>query len=87
MNSTKKHIHYLGWIATFTAFLMYVSYIPQILDNLNGIKTNPTQPITAAINCFLWVCYGLLKEEKDWPIAIANSPGVVFGLIAFFSAL
>ncbi|WP_392560269.1 SemiSWEET family transporter [Orbus mooreae] len=73
--------------ATGTAFLMYVSYIPQIIDNINGISTNPTQPIAAAVNCFLWVCYGLLKEEKDWPIAIANTPGVVFGLIAFFTAI
>ncbi|OCG26994.1 hypothetical protein A9G11_00290 [Gilliamella sp. wkB108] len=66
---------------------MYVSYIPQIIDNLQGFKSNPTQPLAAAINCSLWVSYGLLREKKDWPIAIANSPGVIFGLIAFFTAL
>ncbi|GAA5106245.1 SemiSWEET family transporter [Orbus sasakiae] len=87
MNLPKKHLHYLGWIATFTAFLMYVSYIPQIIDNIHGIKTSPIQPIAAAINCFLWVCYGIFREQRDWPIAIANTPGVIFGLIAFFTAL
>lgn len=87
MNLSKKHLRYFGWIATCTAFLMYVSYIPQIIDNINGIVTNPTQPIAAAINCFLWVCYGLLREDKDWPIAIANIPGVFFGLVAFITAL
>ncbi|MFN6886629.1 hypothetical protein ACK4SH_33635, partial [Proteus mirabilis] len=29
----------VSWIATVTACGMYVSYIPQIMDNLNGIKT------------------------------------------------
>ena len=28
----------VSWIATVTACGMYVSYIPQIMDNLNGIK-------------------------------------------------
>ncbi|MCX8582035.1 hypothetical protein J3U31_05400 [Gilliamella sp. B3486] len=66
---------------------MYVSYIPQIIDNLHGFKANPTQPLAAAINCSLWVCYGLLRQKKDWPIAIANFPGVLFGLTAFITAL
>lgn len=82
-----KYLQSLGWIATITAFIMYVSYIPQIIDNLNGIKTNPTQPLAAAINCLLWVCYGLLKTKKDWPLSIANAPGIIFGLLAFLTAL
>ena len=31
--------------------------------------------------------YGLLKEKRDYPVALANSPGVVLGLISFFTAL
>ncbi|NAG47481.1 hypothetical protein GUC42_25160, partial [Escherichia coli] len=47
----------VSWIATVTACGMYVSYIPQIMDNLNGIKTSPFQPFVAAINCLLWTYY------------------------------
>lgn len=86
MSLSKNYLHYLGWIATITAILMYVSYIPQIVDNIHGIKTNPIQPSAAMINCLLWVCYGLLKDKKDWPLTIANAPGVIFGLIAFITA-
>lgn len=87
MHLSPKTFRVLGIIATIASLGMYVSYIPQIIDNLHGFKSNPTQPLAAAINCTLWVCYGLLQEKKDWPIAIANSPGVFFGLIAFFTAL
>jgi hypothetical protein len=78
----------LGWVATATAIGMYVSYIPQISDNLTGHKGNPLQPLVAAINCSLWVAYGLLKKPKrDIPVALANAPGIIFGLIAFATAL
>nr|WP_315028039.1 SemiSWEET family transporter [uncultured Chryseobacterium sp.] len=77
----------LGWVATITAMAMYVSYIPQISSNIKGVKGDWFQPLVAAINCTLWVLYGFLKKKKDWPIVIANSPGIVFGLFAFFTAL
>ena len=78
----------LGWVATATAIGMYVSYIPQNSDNLAGHKGNPLQPLVAAINCSLWVAYGLLKKPKrDIPVALANAPGIIFGLIAFATAL
>ena len=78
----------LGWVATAAAIGMYVSYIPQISDNLAGHKGNPIQPLVAAINCTLWVAYGLLKKPKrDYPVAIANAPGIIFGLLAFATAL
>lgn len=80
-----RFIRYLGWIATFTAFCMYVSYIPQIIDNLDGHKTSPLQPLAAAFNCTLWVIYGI--KVKDLPVAIANAPGVLFGLVAALTAL
>ena len=80
-----KGIQILGWVATATAVVMYVSYIPQIMDNLNGQKGNPIQPLAAAVNCLLWVIYGL--KRKDYPIAVANAPGVIFGALAFLTAL
>lgn len=86
MNSV-KFIKYLSWIATVMAILMYVSYIPQISNNLAGNKGNPIQPLVAAINCTLWVLYGVLKNPRDFPLSIANFPGVIFGLITFFTSI
>lgn len=86
MNSV-KFIKYLSWIATVMAILMYVSYIPQISNNLAGNKGNPIQPLVAAINCTLWVLYGVLKNPRDLPLSIANFPGVIFGLITFFTSI
>lgn len=83
----QRYITILGWIATFTAVCMYVSYIPQISANLSGNKCAPIQPLAAVINCSLWVAYGLLKEKRDYPVALANAPGVILGAITFITAL
>lgn len=83
----EKIVKALGSVAAVAAIIMYVSYIPQIIGNLHGNRGDYIQPLAAAINCILWVGYGLLKKERDWPIAIANFPGVVFGLMAFLTAL
>ena len=77
----------LGWVATFTAMLMYVSYFPQIINNIHGHKSGFLQPTVAAINCILWVSYGFFQKKKDWPIVVANRLGVVFGAIAAATAL
>ena len=78
----------LGWVATVTAMAMYFSYITQISDNLKGDKVDWLQPLVAAVTCSLWVIYGFIKKpKKDWPIVVANSPGVFFGLFAFVTAL
>ena len=45
------------------------------------------QPFVAGINCTLWVGYGFLKPKKDWPIIVANTPGIVFGFTAAFTAV
>ena len=83
----EKIVKALGSVAAVAAIVMYVSYIPQIIGNLHGNRGDYIQPLAAAINCILWVGYGLLKTERDWPIAIANFPGVIFGLMAFLTAL
>ena len=57
-----KHIRILAIVATIAAICMYTSYIFQI------------QPLCAAINCTLWVVYGLFKTPRDLPVAIANAP-------------
>lgn len=77
----------LGWIATVTAVLMYVSYVSQIQLNITGHKGSAIQPLATMINCSLWVAYGLLKRVRDWLVALANAPGVILGAITFATAL
>lgn len=83
----QKVFKILGWVATCTAMLMYISYFPQIMNNLEGNKSGFLQPMVAAINCTLWVCYGVFQEKKDWPIIVANVPGIIFGTLAALTAL
>jgi len=82
-----KFFNILGWVAMAASIGMYVSYIPQISGNIHGHKGDFIQPFVAGINCTLWVLYGLLGEKRDWPIVIANSPGIIFGFTAAFTAL
>lgn len=83
-----KFLTILGTVASITAILMYVSYISTIRGNLAGNKGDWIQPLVAAVNCTLWVLYALLKQPKrDWPVAIANAPGIFFGLAAALTAL
>ena len=82
-----KFMENVGKVATVTAVAMYVSYFPQIMNNLAGQKGNFIQPLVAAINCSLWVYYGLFKKERDIPLAAANAPGIVFGLVTAITAL
>ena len=77
----------LGWVATFMSVMMYESYFSQIMNNLAGQKGNFIQPLVAVINCSLWVYYGLLKKERDIPLAAANALGIVFGLVTAITAL
>lgn len=77
----------MGVIGTVTAVLMYVFYINTIINNLNGQKGDWIQPLMACINCIIWVSYGLFKERRDWPVALANAPGIIFGFIAAITAL
>lgn len=82
-----KTVLTIGRIGSFLSVLMYVSYIPQIMNNLQGNYGNPIQPLVAAINCFIWVLYALLREKKDWPLFVANFPGILFGLATFVTSL
>lgn len=83
----KNGLFYVSRLATIFSILMYISYIPQIINNVGGVKGNPLQPLCAALNSILWVSYGLLKQKKDWPVIIANLPGIILGLITFMTAL
>ncbi|BDR57764.1 SemiSWEET family transporter [Xylocopilactobacillus apicola] len=82
-----KFIKILGIAAAVMAILMYVSYLPQIMDNLSGAKGNPLQPLVAMINSTLWFIYGIGKKPRDFSIAVANFPGIIFGAITFLTAI
>ena len=75
---TEKQMRVLSIVATLTAVGMYVSYIPQIQNNLAGNPGSPLQPLVAAINCTLWVA--------DYPVMLANAPGIILGLITFITS-
>lgn len=76
-----RRLKVISRIATIMCIVMYVSYIPQIIANFSGHPVSPVQPLCAAINATLWVAYGWLKTYKDWPVIIANAPGILFGII------
>ncbi|WDF83256.1 SemiSWEET family transporter [Lacticaseibacillus pabuli] len=76
-----RRLKVISRIATLMCIVMYVSYIPQIIANFSGHPVSPVQPLCAAINATLWVAYGWLKTYKDWPVIIANAPGILFGII------
>ena len=82
-----KFFPILARAASIAAVLMYVFYFPQIIGNLNGNKGDWIQPLVAAMNCTLWLLYGLWRPKKDIPIIIANAPGIVFGSLAAITAL
>ena len=48
---SEKQSAILGWIGTLLSVIMYVSYVPQIINNLHGMKGTPIQPLAAAVNC------------------------------------
>ena len=83
---SEKQLTIMGWIGTALSVLMYISYVPQIMGNLQGHKTFFLQPLAAAVNCSIWTAYGLLKEKRDYPLSAANFPGVVFWLLATITA-
>ena len=84
---SENKLKILGWVGTALSVTKYISYIPPIMNNLSGNKSIFLQPLAAAINCTIWVLYALLKNKKDYPLAAANAPGVIFGLIAAITAL
>ena len=42
----QKTLKIMGWVATCTAMLMYISYFPQIMNNIHGVKS---------VFCSLWL--------------------------------
>ncbi|WP_269082636.1 SemiSWEET family transporter [Sphingomonas sp. Leaf343] len=84
---TERTVMTLGWIATAAPVTMYVSYVDQIRLNLSGEKGSMIQPLATVVNCSLWAAYGFLRHPKrDWPIVLANAPGIVLGALSLATA-
>ena len=41
---SEKQMNVLGWVATFMSVMMYVSYFPQIMNNLASQKEISSSP-------------------------------------------
>lgn len=80
-------IRALSVVASVIAVCMYVSYIPQIFNNLHGDYCAPLQPFVAGVNCTLWSIYAWFKHDRDWAVFIANFPGIFFAFITFFTSI
>ena len=87
MSKMSKINKIVGSIGAFIGVFVFIAYIPQIMTNLAGNKGDFIQPLVAALNCSLWVYYGLFKPNRDIPLAAANAPGIFFGLISAFTAI
>lgn len=85
MGDSKK-TYVIGWMATIMAIIMYISFIDLIRLNLSGHKGSVIQPAATVMNCLLWIAYAVSKPKKDWPIIVANLPGVGLGAAAFLTA-
>ena len=48
---SENKLKIIGWVGTALSVTMYISYIPQIINNLSGNKSIFLQPPAAAINC------------------------------------
>ena len=83
---SEKQMKILGWVATFMSVMMYVSYFPQIMNNLAGqkeISSSPWLLPSTVVSGFTTV----FSKRKRYPLAAANAPGIIFGLVTVITAL
>ena len=85
----KNKVHLLiGSVGATIGLFVFLAYIPQIISNLNGDKSQPWQPLIAAISCLVWVLYGLTNQPKrDYILIIPNSLGVILGTLTILTSL
>ncbi len=84
---TERTVNRIGWFATLMGIAMYFSYIDQIRLNLSGQTGSIILPIITTVNATAWTMYGSSKSKKDWPIIVANIPGIIFGIITAITAI
>ena len=84
---TDKFALKVGWIASLMGFLMYFSFIDQIMRNLSGHKGSLFLALAATINSCSWVLYGSLKQQKDWPMISCNVFGILLSAATAITSL
>ncbi len=63
----KNKVHlFIGSVGATIGLFVFLAYIPQIISNLNGDKSQPWQPLIAAISCLVWVLYGLRHWSRPF---------------------
>lgn len=78
----------IGSIGAIFGIAVFIAYIPQIASNIQGVKSQPWQPLVASISCLIWVLYGLTKQpKKDMLLVIPNLFGVILGFLTFITSL
>jgi uncharacterized protein with PQ loop repeat len=87
MDTSGKWLRIVGWAASIAAVLMYLTYIDQIRLNLQGQKGSILLPMAAIINCVLWTIYAAARPRRDWPMIVANIPGILLGALSLVTAL
>lgn len=85
----KNKVHlFIGSVGATIGLFVFLAYIPQIISNLNGNKSQPWQPLIAAVSCLIWVLYGLTNQPKrDYILIIPNTLGVILGTLTFLTSL
>lgn len=85
----KNKVHlFIGSVGATIGLFVFLAYIPQIISNLNGDKSQPWQPLIAAVSCFIWVLYGITSQPKrDYILIIPNTLGVILGTLTFLTSL
>ena len=83
----EKHVNYLGYFAATMSISMYISYIDQIIRNLNGHPGSIILPIVTTMNCIAWSLYAWLLPKVNLPILMSNLPGIVLGTVTAVTAI
>jgi len=73
---TEKQMRILSVVATLAAVGMYVSYIPQIQNNLAGNPGSPSQP---PHQLHIMVCLRLFERKTRLPHHTGKRPRYHFG--------
>lgn len=76
----------IGWLASIMGVCMFFSFLDQIRLNIGGHPGSIVLPVATAINCASWTAYGCLKQERDWPIILANGFGVCVAIVTALTA-
>lgn len=78
----------IGSIGAIFGVVVFIAYIPQIISNIQGSKSQPWQPLVASVSCLIWVLYGITKQpKKDILLVIPNLFGVILGFLTFLTSL